>query len=94
MAKPQHLPSLFGCAGGFGLAGSGVGSLIGTFLSESLVPEIPGYPQSAGSPMLGAVFGMYTGFAAGAAVGLAYAILVRRSRLRRCVVPSPNQPAS
>lgn len=86
MAHGQHLPSIAGCALGFGAAGCGVGSLVGTALGSWLVPQLAegqGKPHERFMAFYGGTFwGIGVGLVIGAAAGVLYAALVRRSRLR------------
>ncbi len=91
MAKPPHLPSIVGCAIGFAAAGCGVGSLVGTALGHHLYP-FSIYGQGPFEDWLLAMYGgTQLGMAFGAAIGIVagvlYAVLVRRSRIRR---PAPD----
>lgn len=89
MAKCQHLPSIIGCAFGFCAAGSGVGSLVGTALTTWLYPPLA---EGEGTPHErimafygGTLWGIAVGMGVGLVAGVLYAVLLRRSRLRRQV---------
>ncbi|WP_157369017.1 hypothetical protein [Zavarzinella formosa] len=86
MAEGKHLPSIPGCALGFCAAGSGVGSLIGTFLNHWLFPSLPPGQGSVREQTMafygGTIWGIVAGMIAGFAAGVIYAVLVRRSRLK------------
>ena len=85
--KPLHLPNPFGCAVGFAAAGCGVGSLVGTGSESWLYPTLimgHGTEREQMLAMYGGTFlGMKVGLVVGALAGVLYALLVRRSRLRR-----------
>lgn len=87
MSKPLHLPSVVGCAIGFCAAGSGVGSLVGMALGPWLYPPLPEGQGTQQEQILAAYGGTFLGIKVGMAIGLVagvvYAVLVRRSRLRR-----------
>ena len=88
MVKRLHLPSVIWCAIGFAMAGCGIGSLVGLPLGPWLYAPLP---ENAGAmdkyiAMYGGVyFGIKVGIVGGAVIGVLYAVLVRRSRLRRQV---------
>ena len=84
MARP--LPNVLGCAIGFCAIGSGVGAYTGCYVAGQLWRAIPEV-ERAGLPMTGFLYtcllrGMFVGMALGAAAGVAYALLVRRARVR------------
>ena len=82
----RHLPSVVGCAVGFCAAGSGVGSLLGTFFGRWLFPPLPegfGTPEEQAMAFYGGtLWGIGVGMGVGLVAGVLYAVLVRRSRLR------------
>ena len=85
--KPVHLPNPFACAYGFAAAGCGVGSLVGMAIGPWIYPPFPegmGTMHEQTLVSYGGVFlGSVVGIPIGAVVGPLYAVLVRRSRLRR-----------
>lgn len=98
MAKPPHLPNIVGCAIGFAAAGCGVGSLVGTALGHHLYPFAI-YGQGPWEDRVLALYGgTHLGMAFGAAIGMVagvlYAVLVRRSRLRRLALNAEPGPAA
>ena len=87
--KPTEFPNPFGCAVGFAAAGCGVGSLVGTALHPWLYPPLPAGQGTESERILafygGTFLGMKAGLVVGAVAGVVYALVVRRSRLRRQV---------
>ena len=85
MADGQHLPNVAGCAFGFCAAGSGVGSVVGTALGSRFFPPLPPGQGTHHEQLMamygGTLWGIAVGMGIGAA-GVAYAVLVRRWRLR------------
>jgi hypothetical protein len=70
--KRKHSPS--GCAAGFGAAGSGIGSLLGTFLwSKCRFQLFEGQAAQAWDAYGGTLLGIYIGLAVGAGVGVWFA---------------------
>ena len=102
MAKLLHLPSVVGCTIGFAVAVCGVGSLVGTALGPLLDPSLPDGQGTVDERVLamygGTFLGIMVGAAVGAVAGFLYAVLVRRSRLRRAAADaepdSSAQPTS
>lgn len=85
--KPLHLPNPFLCAIGFAAAGCGVGSLVGMMLGPWLYPALPPGQGTMHEQTLvaygGTFLGIKVGLVVGAVAGVLYAVVVRRSRLRR-----------
>ena len=85
--KPVHLPNPFVCAFGFAAAGCGVGSLVGMALGSWIYPPLPEGMGTTGEQTLsrygGTFLGIRVGLVVGAVAGVVYAVVVRRSRLRR-----------
>ena len=82
----RHLPSILGCAVGFCVAGSGVGSVAGCFAGGQVWQGMAAAERAATSAT-GVVYlwmfrGILTGMTVGAAAGVGYALLVRWARLR------------
>ena len=94
MAKPVHLPSVIGCAFGFAVAGCGIGSVAGMALGHWLYPPLLEDQRPIKIPLdvvySGTYFGIRLGFVLGAVTGVLYALLVRRSRLRRWSADAGN----
>ncbi len=89
MVKRLHLPNVIGCAFGFAMAGSGIGSVMGPALEHWLVPPLPEGQEPIKRPLEvmygGIIFGIKMGLVVGAIAGVLYALIVRRSRLPRQV---------
>ena len=84
MARP--LPNVFKCAIGFCAIGSGVGSVAGCFVAGQLWDAMP-QAERAGLRLTSFIYdgmdlGIVTGMVLGAAAGVAYAVIVRRTRAR------------
>jgi hypothetical protein len=75
--KPAALPSIPGCAFGFGCIGWGLGACIGTGLTgtQAEVDAVP-MEQKFGVMYNAAFYGMGIGIICGALVGVAYAKIV------------------
>jgi phosphotransferase system glucose/maltose/N-acetylglucosamine-specific IIC component len=84
MSRP--LPSEIGCAFGFSMAGSGLGAFTGSMIAGTISRLFPEAVNALGTPksfmFKGLETGMFSGILLGAVIGILYAQLVKRRRLR------------